>query len=73
MDCTGLVKDTEALRMARFHIKRHAMMKAMGSRYSPTAMLPELTDQECAVLSQEFDAYSYDAIRKAFPKRYGGI
>ena len=70
MDVAGVAKETHELRRARQLLVDRQRLLTLGFKAPPTAAVPDLTDQECAVLSQEFDAYSYDAIRSAFTKRY---
>lgn len=48
----------------------HKALRARGIPWKPQDALPELTDRECIKINEQFDGYSYDEIRKAFPKDY---
>lgn len=64
MDLNAVVTETKELTRAR------QLLKARASGMMPVkpSYMPELTDQECAALALQTD-FTYDAIRKAFPKR----
>lgn len=64
MDLNAVVTETQELTRAR------QLLKARASGMMPVKpkVIPELTDQECAALALQTD-FTYDAIRKAFPKR----
>lgn len=70
MDVSAAVPVTRQLNQARERLDYAEGLRRAGLSPRLVPPLPELTDQECVALSQEFDAYSYDALRKAFPKRY---
>jgi hypothetical protein len=70
MDVSGAVKETHELRRARQLLIERQQLLSIGIKSPPTAAIPDLTDQECAILSQQFSGYTYEAIRDAFGKRY---
>lgn len=69
MDLSSAVRPTRELSAAREKLQYADGLRRAGLRSTLAGVLPELTDQECAVLSQEFEAYTYESIRRAFPLR----
>lgn len=70
MDLSSVIKRTPELTQAeRLINQRLYLRKVLGCDPPPTGKIPELTDQECCYLSQQFDEYTYYDIRKAFPVR----
>lgn len=66
MDLKSVVTETRELTLARKLLRA----RAAGMLPVRPSVMPELTDQECAALALQTD-FTYDAIRKAFPKRIG--
>lgn len=63
---SDLVKPTPQLERAR----KLLQARVDGKMQVPPSVMPEITDQECALLAFEFEVhFEYDAIRKAFAKR----
>ncbi len=60
-----IVKQTSQMARAQKMILAHAA----GMLPVRPSVLPELTDQECAMLALKTD-YSYEAIRRAFDHRH---
>jgi len=69
MDVSSQVPKTPEYTQAHKLLTDRLRLRAMGIKAPPTGPLPELTDLECIRLSQEFDTYTYNAIRAAFSMR----
>lgn len=68
----AVVPKSYRLKQARKLLDDRLRLKAIGITAPPTGEVPELTDQECALLALEYESYSYDALRKAFPLKIVG-
>ena len=69
MDVSNHVPTTPEYTRAHKLLTDRLRLKGLGIKAPPTAKLPELTDLECIRFSQEFEQYTYEAIRRAFRLR----